>query len=101
MRSVVRLGIVLTLALLTAPLARALHRVTPAAVRVTRGAGVSLPPTRSWGYLTAFTSADDLAGTGNPTQQVFLFRLFDSDCLVAPNTGELASCPPARSRSCR
>jgi hypothetical protein len=95
MRSVGRLGIVLTLALLIAPVARALHRVTPAGVRVTRGAAISLPPTRSWGYLTAFTSPDDLAGTGNTTQQVFLFRLFDSDCLVAPNTGELASCPPA------
>jgi hypothetical protein len=70
-------------------------------MRVTHGAGVSLPQTRSRGYLTAFTSSDDLAGTGNTTQQVFLFRLFDSDCLVAPNTGELASCPPARSRSCR
>jgi hypothetical protein len=58
-------------------------------MRVTHGAGVSLPQTRSRGYLTAFTSSDDLAGTGNTTQQVFLFRLFDSDCLVAPNTGEL------------
>jgi hypothetical protein len=88
-----RLAFAVVLALLVAPFARALHRVTPAGIRISRGTPVALPRTRSWGYVTAFTSPDDLAGTNSTGNQIFLFRLFDYDCVIGPQTGELATCP--------
>jgi len=75
--------------------ARALHRVTPGAARVTHGAAVSHPSTRSWGYLLAFSSTEDLAATGSTGRQVFVFGLFDYDCQYGIPAPELSSCPGA------
>src|SRR5262245_50279709 len=82
----------LLLALTAAP-AHALHRVTPAAIRLTHGASVAHPSTRSWGYTLGFSSTEDLAGTGSTSRQVFLFSLFDYDCQYGTPSPELAACP--------
>ena len=73
--------------------AGALHKATPASGRVTHGAPVALPSTRAWGYLLAFASTEDLLVTGSTGRQIFLFRLFDYDCLSGPPIDELATCP--------
>ncbi len=73
--------------------AGALHKPTPAAARVTHGAPLAHPSTRSWGYVLAFASTEDLANTGSTARQIFVFRLFDYDCQIGPHTGELAPCP--------
>jgi hypothetical protein len=81
------------LVVLTAAPARALHRVTPGAVRITHGAAVMHPATRSWGYVLAFSSTEDLAATGSTGRQVFVFSLFAYDCQYGTPSPELASCP--------
>ena len=73
--------------------ARALHKVTPGAVRLTHGQAVVHPSTRSWGYVLAFSSTEDLAGTLSTGRQVFVFGLFPYDCLYGTPNAELAACP--------
>lgn len=77
------------LALTPAP-ARALHRNTAPAIRVTTGAAVALSPTRSWGRTLAFTAADALG-----RRQAYLFSLFDYDCQHVVPGPTLGDCPPA------
>lgn len=72
--------------------ALALHRNTPASIRVTKGASITLPPTRSWSYVTAFTSPDDVLGTGATGRQVYVFGLFEFDCGAGVPGPELKSC---------
>jgi Tol biopolymer transport system component len=87
---VVRAGVA---ALLLPAAALALHHDTPPAARITHGDAVAHPSTRSWGYFLAFSSTEDLANTGSTGRQIFVFRLFDYVCQVAPHTGDLSSCP--------
>ena len=72
--------------------AAALHRNTPKSIRVTKGAGITLPPTRSWSYVTGFTSPDDVLGTGSTGRQVYVFSLFEYDCGAGVPGPELSSC---------
>ncbi len=83
------------LAVLAAVPVQALHRVTPGAARLTPGAPVAHPSTRSWGYLLAFSSTEDLAATGSTGRQVFVFGLFNYDCQYGTPAPELSSCPGA------
>lgn len=75
--------------LLTAS-AHALHKNSPPAVRLSKGAPTVHPATPSWDRHVAFVSSADLVGTGNTTQQVFLFNLFAHDCGTG---GVVAGCP--------
>ncbi|MFI5043022.1 MAG: hypothetical protein ACHQNA_14450, partial [Acidimicrobiales bacterium] len=79
------------LAALVVP-AHALHRNTPASIRITRGSAITLPPTRSWGYVNAFSSTDDVLGTGSTGRQIYLFSLFEYDCGFGVPGPELSSC---------
>src|SRR5262245_876784 len=89
-----RLGLAaaLVLSALAGVPAHALHRVTPGAALVTHGASVTHPATRSWGYVLAFSSTEDLAATGSTGRQVFVFGLFDYDCQCGTPSPELSGC---------
>jgi hypothetical protein len=76
------------------PAAHALHRETPGAVQITNGVSHTHPFGRSWGNYLAFTSSQDLAGTGNTTKQVFVFNLAAYDCAQG-TTQPTTPCPPA------
>jgi hypothetical protein len=80
------------LATLLTPSAYALHKDTPGAARVTSGTATVHPGTRSWGYYLGFSSPDDVLDTGSTGRQVFVFSLFDYDCLHGSG-GALAFCP--------
>jgi hypothetical protein len=60
--------------------ARALHRETPGAIRLTSGAAHVLPPTRSWGGYLVFASDVDLLSTGSRGRQLYRWSLLDFDC---------------------
>ncbi|MCW5889310.1 MAG: PD40 domain-containing protein [bacterium] len=75
--------------LVTAP-AHALHKNSPPAIRISKGAPTSHPTTPSWDRYVAFASSGDLVGTGNTTRQVFLFNLFAHDCDIG---GIVIGCP--------
>ncbi len=96
MRSLWRSGGTAVLALVAtlgaAVPAAALHRNTPGVIRVTKGASISLPPTRSWSYVTAFTSTDDVLATGSTGRQVYVFGLFEYDCGAGVPGPALKSC---------
>ncbi len=51
------------------------------------------PSTRSWGYVLAFSSTEDLASTGSTSRQIFVFGLFPYDCQFGIPGPELSSCP--------
>jgi hypothetical protein len=74
---------------LTVP-AQALHKNSPPAIRLSKGAPTAHAATPSWDRHVAFVSSADLAGTGNTTRQVFLFNLFAHDCDIG---GVFAGCP--------
>ncbi len=60
--------------------AHALHKESPPVYRITSGASNFVPPTRSWGNYMAFTSSEDLTGTGNARPEVFIFNMAFFDC---------------------
>jgi len=65
---------------LAASPARALHKESPPAYRITSGASHPHPQTRSWGSWFAFPASEDLAHTGNTRQEIFFFNLAFFDC---------------------
>jgi hypothetical protein len=70
----------IVLGLLCASSALALHQESPGVVRITSTGTHEHSSGRSWGNWLAFTSTQDLAGTGNTSQQVFLFNMAHYDC---------------------
>jgi hypothetical protein len=58
----------------------ALHKESPGAYRITRGGSHTHPVTRSWGNWFAFSSIEDLTGTGNNRREIFVFNLGHFDC---------------------
>src|SRR5207253_123419 len=72
--------------------AYALHKESPPAYRITTGASHSVPQPRTWGNYVAFTAAEDLAHTGNTSQQVFYFNLAYFDCFQG-TTASTTPCP--------
>src|SRR5215813_5547041 len=62
------------LAFLATP-AFALHKESPGAYRITTGGSHYHPPGRSWNNYFAFSSTEDLAGTGNTRREIFFFNL--------------------------
>lgn len=80
---------------LTMPLAAfGLHRSSPGAIKVTTGAPVVHPSTRSWERYLAFSTTEDLLRSGITGRQVYLFNLFAWDCAHAlPGAPELGACP--------
>jgi hypothetical protein len=70
----------IVLGLLCASSALALHQESPGVVRITATGSHDHSSGRSWGNWLAFTSTQDLAGTGNTSQQVFLFNMAYYDC---------------------
>jgi hypothetical protein len=87
-----RLGLAAALLLAAVP-ANALHRVTPGSVLFSRGSAAAHPSTRSWGYMLAFSSTEDLAGMASTGRQVFVFGLFNYDCQYGTPNPELSHCP--------
>ncbi len=74
--------------------AHALHRSSPGALLVTKGAPVVHPSTRSWERYLAFSTTEDLLHTGSTGRQVYLFNLFAYDCANGfPGAPELGACP--------
>jgi hypothetical protein len=69
----------LLLALAATP-AVALHKESPGAYRITNGTSERHPPGRSWQNYFAFSSTDDLAGTGNTRREIFQFNMAFFDC---------------------
>jgi len=60
--------------------ALALHKNTPAAIRLSKMMPTSHPTTPSWDRHVAFSAEGDLTGTGNSGRQIFLFNLFAYNC---------------------
>ncbi len=79
-------------AALTASPARALHKESPPAYRITTGGSHPHPQTRSWGSWFAFPASEDLAHTGNTQQNIFYFNLAFFDCFQG-TTFPTTPCP--------
>jgi hypothetical protein len=70
----------------------AFHRDSPGATRLTRGASHVHPGTRSWGRHLAFSSTEDMLGTGGgPGRRVFVWNLQNWGCTVG--TAVETPCP--------
>jgi hypothetical protein len=85
----IRFGALAAGLLLSVP-AYALHKNSPSAIRLSKGAPTVHPSTPSWDRHVPFVSSADLTGTGNTMRQVFLFNLFDHDCAI---DGIAVGCP--------
>ena len=72
--------------------ARALHKESPPAYRITEGSSHPHPQTRSWGNYFAFSSADDLAQNGNNRREIFVFNMAYYDCFQG-STFPTTPCP--------
>jgi Tol biopolymer transport system component len=83
----------LALALPAGP-ARALHRDSPNAARITRGAAHLHPGTRSWNKYLAFSSTEDLTSSGATGRHIYLFNLHDYDCFAGTITETPCPSPP-------
>jgi hypothetical protein len=79
-------------ATLAAQPARALHKESAGAVRLTSGAQHVHAGTRSWDRYFAFSSDVDLLGNGSIGRQIFVFNLLDYDCEKA-TTKPTTECP--------
>jgi Dictyostelium (slime mold) repeat len=66
--------------------ALALHRDSPNATRLTRGASHTHPSTRSWGGFFAFSSTEDMLGTGGGAgRRIFVWNLQRWGCTIGTN----------------
>src|SRR5262249_2852171 len=70
-------GVVLTF--LATP-ARALHKESPGAYRITSGGSHYYTPGRAWERHVPFSSTEDLVKTGNNRREIFIFHLAYFDC---------------------
>ena len=75
--------------------ARALHKESPPAYRITSGPSHAHPPGRSWGNYFPFVASEDLEHNGNARQEVFFFNLAFFDCFEG-TTFATTPCPKDR-----
>jgi hypothetical protein len=89
--SVVLLGTAVLLVMAASPVL-ALHRDSPNATRLTRGASHTHPSTRSWGSNFAFSTTEDMLGTGGGAgRRIFVWNLQRWGCTVG--TASQTPCP--------
>jgi len=81
----------LLLALMAAP-ARALHKESLPAYRITNGSSHAHPRARSWGTYFPFVASEDLERNGNTRQEIFFYNLTFFDCFEG-TTFATTPCP--------